>query len=306
MDFKVSYLDAGLTNTYFSDSELGGTQPAATQPQRVNRRYKTQLRDFLSTCRTKRKLAAATTTGHNATAPPPPQAPQEYIVPDVYPNINVYPAPYPTPSHTDPYTTEFHQTLYDNTRFISTPDNLFHQYRPLAPYYTEYPTAGYVSNGFFEVSPQTVKPECDKLYRQVTVPVPEPKYDTRVYPTAICEPASPVTKKTPKDPSPPCNGPIKVEAGYERQTVLMWGRTQGQDPLKSLAEMNSEVKWKPETPPPAPSPKYHYPYPTEHGQEVWPQHQIYSYHQWVFTLFNTPVELAIVLCLVMFSFLYYI
>lgn len=80
MDFKVSYLDAGLTNSYFSDSDSLGSgscmgsqltsqqqqqnsqqsqqsnqqQSPQPQPQRVNRRYKTQLRDFLSTCRSKR------------------------------------------------------------------------------------------------------------------------------------------------------------------------------------------------------------------------------------------------------------
>lgn len=75
MDFKVSYLDAGLTNSYFSDSDslgasscMGSAQLTSQQPQsqsqqqsspqpqaqRVNRRYKTQLRDFLSTCRSKR------------------------------------------------------------------------------------------------------------------------------------------------------------------------------------------------------------------------------------------------------------
>ncbi|XP_026475026.1 aryl hydrocarbon receptor-like, partial [Ctenocephalides felis] len=68
MDFKVSYLDAGLTNSYFTDSDniMTSVLPTATSPtipmtptnQRVNRRYKTQLRDFLSTCRTKRKLSS--------------------------------------------------------------------------------------------------------------------------------------------------------------------------------------------------------------------------------------------------------
>lgn len=58
MDFKVSYLDAGLTNSYFSDSDtltgsamtpLPAMLPAQPAPQRVNRRYKTHLRDFLTT-----------------------------------------------------------------------------------------------------------------------------------------------------------------------------------------------------------------------------------------------------------------
>lgn len=69
MDFKVSYLDAGLNSNYFTDSDQlvglspggSGGSPASssstTPTQRVSRRYKTQLRDFLSTCRTKRKLS---------------------------------------------------------------------------------------------------------------------------------------------------------------------------------------------------------------------------------------------------------
>uniref|UniRef100_A0A8D8PHQ1 Aryl hydrocarbon receptor n=3 Tax=Culex pipiens TaxID=7175 RepID=A0A8D8PHQ1_CULPI len=62
MDFKVSYLDTGLTSTYFTDADQlisttcgsPSTSPLTSQ-QRYNRRYKTHLRDFLSTCRTKRK-----------------------------------------------------------------------------------------------------------------------------------------------------------------------------------------------------------------------------------------------------------
>lgn len=73
MDFKVSYLDAGLTNSYFSDSENISSScmstpslPSQPQPQRVNRRYKTQLRDFLSTCRSKRSKLS----GQAAASPP--------------------------------------------------------------------------------------------------------------------------------------------------------------------------------------------------------------------------------------------
>ncbi|XP_023246359.1 protein single-minded isoform X1 [Copidosoma floridanum] len=91
MDFKVSYLDAGLTNSYFSDSDsLGGSSclgsqltsqqqsqqsqqqqqqqqsPQQSQPQRVNRRYKNQLRDFLSTCRSKR--ASKASANHHSSA----------------------------------------------------------------------------------------------------------------------------------------------------------------------------------------------------------------------------------------------
>ena len=62
MDFKVTYLDAGLTSTYFSDGETppsnGSSTPAAasgtTPATKVPKRYKAHLRDFLSSCRGKR------------------------------------------------------------------------------------------------------------------------------------------------------------------------------------------------------------------------------------------------------------
>ena len=55
MDFKVSYLDAGLATTYFD-----GDVPTPSSGPKLNpRRYKTQLRDFLSSCRTKRKPTAS-------------------------------------------------------------------------------------------------------------------------------------------------------------------------------------------------------------------------------------------------------
>ena len=66
MDFKVTYLDAGLTSTYFSDGETpntnGSTNSSASSggnsnnvgATKVPKRYKAHLRDFLSSCRTKR------------------------------------------------------------------------------------------------------------------------------------------------------------------------------------------------------------------------------------------------------------
>ncbi|XP_014293222.3 aryl hydrocarbon receptor, partial [Halyomorpha halys] len=188
MDFKVSYLDAGLTNSYFSDSELvgsstptGGSQ--APTPQRVNRRYKTQLRDFLSTCRTKRKISSHSTVVPNTES--------EFIVPDsaaavaaAYSNLNVYGGTYPSTAPTETYmghSGNFHQTLYDNRFLTSTTDNLFHQYRHLGSYYPDYHSSGgYVSNGFLDMSPRSAtclptyetshtvhqigKADCDKLY----------------------------------------------------------------------------------------------------------------------------------------------
>uniref|UniRef100_A0A0K8SC85 PAS domain-containing protein n=1 Tax=Lygus hesperus TaxID=30085 RepID=A0A0K8SC85_LYGHE len=382
MDFKVSYLDAGLTNSYFSDSELvctGGSQSSTSQPstpQRVNRRYKTQLRDFLSTCRTKRKLSS------HAAVVPTPEAAAEFIVPDpaaavaaAYSNLNVYSGTYPTTAPPETYmghTGNYHQSLYDNRFLTSGTENVFHQYRPLTTYYPEYHSPGvpYVSNGFLEMSPRSAatclptyepshsvhpigKSDCEKLY-----PCHQPleqKYATVIdnsrYSKCLDMAGYPVTpslqsvvavplcdlphKKNLKSmdnmsssnsaESSPVgnNGLVKMEdmkdvglmqhyspvptSGSEppRQTVLMWGSgaactpnssnsrsPQGgspsyqdkkfaPDPLKSLAEMNNlaESKWKPETPPHVPSPKYsHYQY-TEHGQEVWPPHQIYPYHQ---------------------------
>ena len=59
MDFKVTYLDAGLTSAYFSDGEAppsnGSTTPTtAVTNTKVPKRYKAHLRDFLSSCRGKR------------------------------------------------------------------------------------------------------------------------------------------------------------------------------------------------------------------------------------------------------------
>ncbi|XP_069695320.1 aryl hydrocarbon receptor protein 1 isoform X2 [Periplaneta americana] len=188
MDFKVSYLDAGLTNSYFTDADqlvVGATQhhssPSAshhstsvTTAPRVNRRYKTQLRDFLSTCRTKRKMTQTTGT----TATPNTMAAVDYIaatdtsstaaaVVAAYSNLNnMYTTPYPSTSPADTYMGHpgnFHQTLYpaaaalDNRFLAATTENLFHQYRPLGTYYPDYHSAAttpYVSNGFLDMSPR--------------------------------------------------------------------------------------------------------------------------------------------------------
>ncbi|KAJ1532137.1 hypothetical protein ONE63_000762 [Megalurothrips usitatus] len=158
MDFKVSYLDAGLTSSYFTDSDqlvglspVGsgqGSSPASssstTPTQRVSRRYKTQLRDFLSTCRTKRKL--------NTSAATPPGSTSGQVTPTVdyvdttaaavaaaaaYSNLNpLYSTAYPTTGADNGLSYMSHsnyQPLYDN-------HNLF-QYRvpTLGSYYSTMP-----------------------------------------------------------------------------------------------------------------------------------------------------------------------
>lgn len=187
----MSYLDAGLTNSYFSDSDqllstsanqytststtIPQTITKSPTPQRVNRRYKTQLRDFLSTCRTKRKL-----NSHHQSpiAHPTPTTPAVDYIPSAdptaaaavavaYSNLNsMYPTTYSTSTNSTDnglsgymgHSGNFHQSLYDNRLpYLTTPDNLFHQYRPLGNYYTDYHTAAatttpYVSNGFLDIS----------------------------------------------------------------------------------------------------------------------------------------------------------
>lgn len=216
MDFKVSYLDAGLTNSYFSDSDqlvgssVSHTSPSNSStlssgtPQRLNRRYKTQLRDFLSTCRTKRKLAT-----HSSPVPAPvPGVGVDYCdtstAAAVAAAYNMYSTPYPTENV---YPGNYHQGLYDN-RFLTTTDNLFHQYRPL---YTEYhhATPPYVANGFLDISPRSSLPtyetasvhhqlakssDCDKLYgcHQPVEQKYSPVIDNRSYITGKCSEYAPV------------------------------------------------------------------------------------------------------------------
>ena len=62
MDFKVTYLDAGLTSAYFNEGETPNSNGSSnsnsnsnnSSATKVPKRYKAHLRDFLSSCRTKR------------------------------------------------------------------------------------------------------------------------------------------------------------------------------------------------------------------------------------------------------------
>lgn len=183
MDFKVSYLDAGLTNSYFTEQDqlIATNTPTtsnhsnSTTPPRVNRRYKTQLRDFLSTCRTKRKLSTASSNGqltptNNITSSSIPTAPipnpmptVDYLPADAAAAYNMYTGSYATPTPADhglTYSANFQHSLYPSAattaldnRYLATTDNIFHQYRPLTTYYPEYhhtsATPGY--NGFLDM-----------------------------------------------------------------------------------------------------------------------------------------------------------
>lgn len=231
MDFKVSYLDAGLPNSYFSDSDqLLSTTPAATQhtasttPSRVNRRYKTQLRDFLSTCRTKRKLSHSSSNGQ-VTPPTNPTASATVVSPmpavdyitDGCTAYNMYSTPYPTATadHTlSPYMGHSNlqhsfyptPTALDNRYLAATTENLFHQYRPLSTYYPDYhhtTSPSPYGNGFLDMTSRTAVPTYDHTpatpnhhttYRATVMPVDDKLYScqqvvdnspTAKYPTYV-------------------------------------------------------------------------------------------------------------------------
>ncbi|XP_055679518.1 aryl hydrocarbon receptor protein 1 isoform X2 [Lutzomyia longipalpis] len=160
MDFKVSYLDTGLSSSYFTEADQivvpptgsPNSLPPPVTPQRTNRRYKTQLRDFLSTCRSKRKLQQQSQLGQ--ITPPVPVVeyiPEPTIAVATYPNLNpMYStSPYPPTPENIYMTPSVH-----STNFYSVPENLFHQYRlqGVSGYYPEYhhspAPSPYVTNGF--------------------------------------------------------------------------------------------------------------------------------------------------------------
>lgn len=175
---QVSYLDTGLSSSYFTEADQllvtpNGTSPSALNSsgttaapaQRTNRRYKTQLRDFLSTCRSKRKVSgAANIQASNAAAGGQLSSPSPAVVdyiPDpaavavAYSNLN--PSMYS--SSTVPYGSASTENLYmtqsiHSSGFYPSAENLFHQYRLQGGYYPDYhhhhhhPSSPYVANGF--------------------------------------------------------------------------------------------------------------------------------------------------------------
>lgn len=156
MDFKVSYLDTGLSSTYFSEADqiivppttspnsLASAQAISTSgtPQRANRRYKTQLRDFLSTCqRTKRGKNQSQANTVNPLPPTPSPSVVDYIpdpavaVAAAYSNLNpMYSGtPYAPTAENIYMTSSVHSSNF-------YPENIFHQYRlqGVSGYYPDY------------------------------------------------------------------------------------------------------------------------------------------------------------------------
>lgn len=156
MDFKVSYLDTGLSSTYFTEADQlivppTGSPSTLTPPvpqARANRRYKTQLRDFLSTCRTKRKPQQSI----GQVTPPTPVVdyiPDPAAVAAAYSSMN----PMYTPSPYTPTAENLYMSPH-STNFYPVTENLFHQYRlqGVGSYYPDYhhspSSASYMTNGF--------------------------------------------------------------------------------------------------------------------------------------------------------------
>ncbi|XP_059083734.1 aryl hydrocarbon receptor-like [Tigriopus californicus] len=149
MDFKVTYLDVGLTSSYLSDHETsnqstGTTNGATPTTTKSNKRYKTHLRDFLSSCKSKRKstnsdLAYDTSTLAYAT-----------MYSQTSGNSNYPPegSLYMQQNLSSPY-----QSIYSSVdnRYFS-PEYLA-SYRSLTTYYPEYAAtahaAQYLGNSYF-------------------------------------------------------------------------------------------------------------------------------------------------------------
>merc|ERR1711971_388312 len=185
MDFKVTYLDAGLTSAYFNEGETpnsngsstgnsvtpsgggGGGTGTGNTATKVPKRYKAHLRDFLSSCRTKRSKnhhnSSVSASDIYAAAVNDPAAAAAALA---LPYATVYSTP---PSAASAYPTDNplymqqniasspYQTIYPvDNRYFST--EYLASYRSLtATYYPEYAAAshaaaGYIGNGYFDVA----------------------------------------------------------------------------------------------------------------------------------------------------------
>jgi hypothetical protein len=171
INIQVSYLDTGFSSNYFTDADQliitpnNGSPSSSsvtnsnTSTTRTNRRYKTQLRDFLSTCRSKRKTPQVANvqqpiTGTQHIASPPAGSVVDYISDPVavaYTNLNPMYSTSPVPGYG---TSTENLYMTHSSTFYPSPENLFHQYRIQSSYYhpSEYHhhhhASPYVSNGF--------------------------------------------------------------------------------------------------------------------------------------------------------------
>jgi len=233
MDFKVTYLDAGLTSTYFSDNDVpssNGTTPnnsntPNSSATKVPKRYKAHLRDFLSSCRTKRSkhtnnsaassLAAANVVNdiYAAAAGGDPTA---AATASAIPYASVYGSA-PTSAGATSYSptesplymqqnaiTSPYQTIYPvDNRYFST--EYLASYRSLTTYYPEYAASAHAAqyiagNGYFDstrplASLSGYDPSQFNRYFEDNKNSPECKYKTDFSPS--------ITTSTTLPPPPP-------------------------------------------------------------------------------------------------------
>ncbi|QQP50824.1 Uncharacterized protein FKW44_011961, partial [Caligus rogercresseyi] len=169
MDFKVTYLDAGLTSAYFSDSEISNGTPSAngalanhhqtppTTTTKIAKRYKTHLREFLSSCRGKRKNSQSSGANHSNTNGPPLGSEGVYTG-DPY---AYSPGSGATPSHPPHQLNHGHYADYVQTppaaaaaAYPSLYSAYLASYRSLTTYYPEYANAAsYIAGNSYLADP---------------------------------------------------------------------------------------------------------------------------------------------------------
>lgn len=186
MDFKVTYLDAGLTNSNMHDSEsVNQTNGQTSSAAKVPKRYKTHLRDFFSNCKGKRKNSAAAAAANTS-----PQAP----VNDIY---HETPALYASAVYSQgaaaaavaaagSYETTLYQAPYQiyssvENRYFSS--DYLASYRSLTSYYPEYHAAQYIGNSYFDTPPRPLY-DASPALRSVEEKESECKYSSHAVPPA--------------------------------------------------------------------------------------------------------------------------
>ena len=224
----------------------------------MSRRYKTHLRDFLSTCRSKRSYSNITDPTYN-----------NYN--NVY-SATTYATDNTTSLYMNPQNLGSLQNLYPAS-YIPT-DNLFH-YRQLGSYYPDYMSPhSYVGNGYMDTTRPCLSYESPALSKTPTteqkfycssqldggskytaqyytsaggigapdsnttvLPPLEHKYDLRTPPAELRREHTPLLPPSPASTAPPpsvpppssasltptTDGPKDLYTNDTRQTVLMWG-----------------------------------------------------------------------------------
>ncbi|KAG1711225.1 Aryl hydrocarbon receptor [Nymphon striatum] len=190
MDFKIGFLDAALNiserNSIISDSDLG-IRPSNTTTTQTSRRYKSapQIRDIITNCRSKR--TKMNTDHHNHT--------HHYVEDNTATNYNSVYANYPTTGSTGTengipgsyvaaaaaFQPNFYPTI-DNSRFLTTAENLIHYRHHLTSYYPDYTahTSPYPGNSLLDVTSAAVTPRTCFSSPGYTDTVQMPK-DERLY-----------------------------------------------------------------------------------------------------------------------------